>query len=628
MTRATTRRLGALAGLILFAPNALAQEASLAPIGFDAHGFHLAAFDGDLRDLLVLQRPGTVRQGEWFIGGVAEYADRPLSFTDGNGQEQVVLDDLFALNTSVGIAPADRFRLDMAAPIYFASTGLADQAQGAALGDFRLTALVNALQPKDTGGVGLGLSPWLDLPFGDSTEFLGNRALAGGVRAASTVEIDRVTISGDLGMQFNPTIALGNLTGADSLLAGVGVGVLVSDHAGLNLEAHIAPTLSANAQPGTGSPAEALLHYRRHADSGANFLIGGAAGLGEGVGGAAWRVFLGGGWGKIDDGPRDRDGDGILDPDDQCRDEPETFNEYQDKDGCPDRLGTVIIVVRHRGLPTDEGGLIVRVDGEPSSPTLQKAAKGLNAIPGSDWTARATKGSCLASSGGLAATDATEQLTLDLAPIRRGDVRYRVKDVHGAPVEGAVVSTTPEDPACAADGPLPLRSGTGVHSLGAGKHVVLIEAPEMGLYRAELVVEESAEALVEVTLRPARTRLSKEQIVILDKVYFETAKAKIKPESFALLDEVATVLLANPHVRQVEVAGHTDSQGGDAYNQGLSADRAAAVRAYMVAKGVAGERLTAEGYGEARPVSSNRTAAGRAENRRVEFLILEQDAQE
>ena len=81
------------------------------------------------------------------------------------------------------------------------------------------------------------------------------------------------------------------------------------------------------------------------------------------------------------------------------------------------------------------------------------------------------------------------------------------------------------------------------------------------------------------------------------------------------------MLARHPDLR-VEVAGLTDSVGSRAYNERLSAARAAAVRAYLVARGIAPERLTAVGHGEARPLLPNDTPTGRALNRRVEFVLL------
>jgi outer membrane protein OmpA-like peptidoglycan-associated protein len=109
--------------------------------------------------------------------------------------------------------------------------------------------------------------------------------------------------------------------------------------------------------------------------------------------------------------------------------------------------------------------------------------------------------------------------------------------------------------------------------------------------------------------------------LILEGVNFETGKAELTPESRTILDGVAESLVANDSIR-VQVGGHTDNTGSAAVNKRLSAARANAVREYLVSKGVAADRLTAVGFGPSKPVASNRTAAGRAQNRRVELTRL------
>ncbi|HYV85239.1 MAG TPA: OmpA family protein [Patescibacteria group bacterium] len=120
------------------------------------------------------------------------------------------------------------------------------------------------------------------------------------------------------------------------------------------------------------------------------------------------------------------------------------------------------------------------------------------------------------------------------------------------------------------------------------------------------------------TLAPVAIPMTQGQSLVLEGVNFETNSAKLKPESSQVLDRVAESLQANPSVR-VEVAGHTDSAGKQAYNIDLSKRRAASVRDYLVSKGVAGSRLETKGYGPAHPVADNATAEGRAKNRRVEL---------
>lgn len=104
-------------------------------------------------------------------------------------------------------------------------------------------------------------------------------------------------------------------------------------------------------------------------------------------------------------------------------------------------------------------------------------------------------------------------------------------------------------------------------------------------------------------------------------IRFETASAVIRTESYALLDRLAFVTRRCPDAR-VEIGGHTDSDGSDSYNQGLSEERANAVRAWLIRAGVAEPRLTARGYGETRPVADNETPEGKAANRRIEFTVI------
>jgi OOP family OmpA-OmpF porin len=110
--------------------------------------------------------------------------------------------------------------------------------------------------------------------------------------------------------------------------------------------------------------------------------------------------------------------------------------------------------------------------------------------------------------------------------------------------------------------------------------------------------------------------------LVLEGVNFDTNSAHLQSSSTAVLDRVADGLKSHPEAR-VEVGGHTDSQGNDAYNMKLSRDRANAVKDYLIGKGVPAKQLEAKGYGETKPISDNKTAGGRAVNRRVELKRLD-----
>ena len=106
----------------------------------------------------------------------------------------------------------------------------------------------------------------------------------------------------------------------------------------------------------------------------------------------------------------------------------------------------------------------------------------------------------------------------------------------------------------------------------------------------------------------------------LQGIQFETGKATIKSASHKLLNDIADQFISNPEYK-IEIQGHTDNVGSAELNQTLSEKRANAVKDYLVGRGVAATRMTANGYGLTQPVADNATAAGRAKNRRVEFLI-------
>jgi outer membrane protein OmpA-like peptidoglycan-associated protein len=125
--------------------------------------------------------------------------------------------------------------------------------------------------------------------------------------------------------------------------------------------------------------------------------------------------------------------------------------------------------------------------------------------------------------------------------------------------------------------------------------------------------------LRDVPLQPVKVG----QSVVLRNIFFDTDKAVLKPESLAELRRLTELLKANPSVR-IEISGHTDNVGTPEYNVILSKNRARAVYDYLVQNGIAGERLTYAGYGLTRPVDTNETEEGRANNRRTEFKVTGQ----
>jgi len=212
------------------------------------------------------------------------------------------------------------------------------------------------------------------------------------------------------------------------------------------------------------------------------------------------------------------------------------------------------------------------------------------------------------------------RLRLDFVP---RDVRTVARSPEGGPVDARVSFIGPEPVR-----PIQLGSlGQAVHRLRPGTWTILFEAEGAatqrrvlelppGVGEVEMVVAEMPGARVEITM---------EEVVVLEKIYFDFDSADIRRDSVALIEEIAANLLAHPEILRVEIAGHTDSVSSEAYNMELSQRRVETVVQELVSRGVAQHRMQPVGYGESRPIGTNRTERGREQNRRVEFVILERE---
>lgn len=120
-----------------------------------------------------------------------------------------------------------------------------------------------------------------------------------------------------------------------------------------------------------------------------------------------------------------------------------------------------------------------------------------------------------------------------------------------------------------------------------------------------------------------RVLLTNAKIEINEQIQFDKSAAVIKPESFALMDEIAKVMKDNSKIKKVLVEGHTSSDGDANANMKLSEDRANAVMKGLVERGIDAKRLSAKGFGVTQPIADNKEEAGRVKNRRVEFTILD-----
>jgi outer membrane protein OmpA-like peptidoglycan-associated protein len=342
-------------------------------------------------------------------------------------------------------------------------------------------------------------------------------------------------------------------------------------------------------------PLEAIAGIKVYLAKNSFLSLGGGVGLipGEGAN-PDTRAFLGI---VFEPNIGDRDGDGIKDDVDQCPDDPEDYDEFEDSDGCPepdnDRDGILDEDDQCPNEPEDKDGF-EDDDGCPEGNEFDRDGDGIldddDECPDDPEDVDGFE-----DEDGCPDDDNDQDGILDVDDLCPDEP----EDVDGFEDEdGCPDPDNDKDRILDVDDSCPLEPETynGVEDEDG--------CPDRG-----------------------RVVVTDTKIEILDKVYFEYNKAIIKSESFPILDAVAATLEGNPDIRLVEIQGHTDERGGDAYNLKLSDDRANSVMQYLADKGIEESRLQAQGYGETQPVDPRSNEEAWAKNRRVEFLILKRSTE-
>ncbi len=368
-----------------------------------------------------------------------------------------------------------------------------------------------------------------------------------------------------------------------------------------------------------GNPIEAQLALQALLP--ANFVaqVGAGTGLNNSIGSPALRVFASIGYTPMSG---DRDGDGILDADDDCPDvpgvieyrgcpvpdqdgdgipddkdqcpaEPEDFDGFQDEDGCPDP-------------DNDQDGILDTEDKCPNEPGVIEY-----------------QGCPIPDKDGDGIPD-----DKDKCPDVPG-----VPEYEGCPIPDRDKDGIPDDKdECPDDPGLPQFNGCPDRD-GDGIPDHLDKCPDEPETYNGIKDDDGCPDGKETVV------ITETEIKILQKVFFDTGKDTIKKQSFQLLDTVAAVLVKNKQITKIRVEGHTDDVGKDDMNLDLSKRRARSVMNYLIGKGVPEERLSSEGFGEEKPLCAdipeliktkalerkNKKAveACRSDNRRVEFRIVE-----
>ncbi|MCB9763641.1 MAG: OmpA family protein [Alphaproteobacteria bacterium] len=560
------------------------------------------------------------------------YAHDPFIYRYTDGREDFPILSNVATADLVGWVNLPRVRVGVDLPLHLASTGYA--VDGFRLvGDARVMGVGEIIE-RQGEGLGVAARAFWDVPTGNEAAWLGEAHTVVGAGAVGSYQWRGLLAVADLGLRSGTgQVFPDELTLGPRLDWGMGANYAITDAIDASLE------LDGELILGGGTigsrPAEALagVRLRPYQDLIVHAGVGG--GISRGVGAPDVRAVLGVSWNPREDGGSalytaapvstapDRDGDGVSDENDLCPDQPEDLNGVDDQDGCPE------------GNLTPTRVLVLDAAGDQISPSRLEFVSGPDTgsytLGDGELVRSLEPGAYKVSVSADGYTGETFQLEVPQARIHEhsvrldklvapGSLRVMVRDTDGRPLT-ATLRLLGED------GQRIPGSDDGLTelSLPPGAYSILISAPDHRSLEKAVELEEGGSASVDVVLEGARVKIEGDRVVILDKVFFELDSDVIKKESFSLLDEVVETLMNHPELVLVEVQGHTDDQGRDAYNDGLSQRRAEAVRRYLVQSGIDPARLQAKGYGERAPLMPGTSEDARAANRRVEFHILSRE---
>ena len=511
------------------------------------------------------------------LGVFVNYAYRPLVLSVGDERIDVVRHQ-WTTDLLAAFAIGPTFQVGAALPVTFYQQGeksnrLPDlDLAPRALGDVRLVPKWRILGPRQgEPGWSLAAVGVLTFPSGSTKDLQGNASVTFEPRAVVEWRtVDRVRTGLNLGYVVRSQQQMLNVDVGNEVSLGAGVSYeVVPDTFTVLGEAygHV-PADPQSAFNIENLPVELNAAGRLRFAQWHTLTVGVGPGLTRGYGSPTVRVYAGYAFDKKE--LPDRDGDGILDSDDECPDDPEDKDGFEDLDGCPDP-------------DNDQDGILDIHDGCPMDPE--------------DFDEFEDEDGC------------PEEGPVEVVPPsdRDGDGCPDAEDpCPDSPedLDGFEDDDCCEDPDNDRDGyadsidkcPMDPEVWNGVEDEDG--------CPDEG---------------------EAKILLTSTKIEILERVHFEFDKSVIKERSYSILRLVAAVLRANQRVTRLRVEGHTDSKGSDGYNQELSQARAASVANFLIDEGIPANLMEPVGYGESIPIATNMTDEGRALNRRVEFTILEVD---
>jgi OmpA-OmpF porin, OOP family len=534
-----------------------------------------------------------------------DYAREPLVLVrEVNDEDEedlgaVVSDQMF-VHVGLNFSIIDRFSINADMPFAVLSQGDGPsgggieftEPSGAAVGDLRLGLRVRLFgEYHDPFQLGVGGYVWI--PTGADDAYVSDGSVRGQPQLLTGGREDRFIWSLMAGPSFRKSTNAGPIVLGHEMNWGAGVGVLLLEERSLQLGVETYGGVNIEEPDSRSTNAEVLGGIKWRMAPFADMLelgLAGGPGLTTGIGTPAGRVVFSFAYTPNIPPPKnDRDGDKITDEVDACPDTPGVKTDDPKTNGCP-------LVDPDR----DKDGILNEKDACPDTPGVPNADPKKNGCPEKDADGDKILDDVDAcpNEPGVPSEDPKKHG----CPIRDKDGDGVPDDVDACPDIAGVKTDDPKTNGCPPD-----TDGDGFRD------------------HEDACPQEKGVDDPDPTKRgcPKLVRVTATEIVILEQVQFDFGKATIKKESDPLLDSVAQVLKEHPELLKVEVQGHTDSKGSKQLNQKLSDDRAKAVREALVKRGVDGNRLVSKGYGPDKPIDDNKTDAGRAKNRRVQFIVIE-----
>lgn len=558
------RFIGLLFGVILALSSAPAQAQQPPKINMDF--FRPSVHPGDI---LGVQTGWLPKDLGFTAGAMFKYAYEPLAIINTRTGKPIYqsLTHQAGMDIYGGLSLWGWVSLGLDVPVYFVSrgdappTGRLFKVGGASLGDVRI-GLKAKLYSQGAQGFSIALSEDLTTPTSTAHNFTGDDGVTSTTFLVMDYNYRGYTVAFNAGYRARKNVDVASVTIGDGLLFSLGTRLPVWCKKLDLIGTAELRTQAAHAFASKYTTAFDLLGgVDIHLPLNLGLMVAAGGGTTRGFGSPKARVVVGLAY-RPDRSVCDTDGDGIAD----------------DKDACPNQAGPAAL----KGCPdSDKDGIADKDDECP----LKAGLIEFHGCPDTD-------------------KDGVEDRK-DLCPKVAG-----LRQLQGCPdADGDGIEDSKDK--CP-------------HEAGPAKYQGCPDTDGDGLIDSEDKCPKVPGSLKYHGCPPPEVRITKKKIVILDKVHFKTAKAKIMKDSYELLGDVAAVLIQNKQIQKVRVEGYTDSRGSKRYNMRLSKRRAQAVVAFLIKAGVSSGRLEHKGYGPTRPVATNRTSEGRAKNRRVEFTIVKQ----